>query len=63
MREEKEMVETTGKMCRSCRYSLTDGQAKRDITCMYLEFTGHRRGCPVGWCDKYEKKRKEKKNA
>lgn len=42
-----DMVKTDIKLCRSCRY-FSDA-------CMYYLDTGKNRGCPVGWCNKYEK--------
>lgn len=54
------MIQTTGKICQKCKYILTNGHSGKDMTCMYLEITGKRRGCPVGWCDKYEPKKKRR---
>lgn len=56
-----EMVRTTPAMCKRCKYSLVNGQSRMDTTCAYIEFKRKRRGCPVGWYDKYEEKRKGKK--
>lgn len=53
-----EMLKTTPAMCKKCKYSLVNGQFKNDTTCAYIEYKRQSRGCPVGWCDKYEEKRK-----
>lgn len=55
-----EMVRTTPAMCKKCKYSLVNGQSKNDTTCAYIEFKKKSRGCPVGWCDKYERKGRKK---
>ena len=57
---EHEMIKTTPKLCRKCKYSSINGQGCRDIACMYIEYTRQRRGCPVGMCDKYEPKKRKK---
>lgn len=40
------------KICRTCKYG---NKHTSTVTCDYLVITGHRRGCPAGSCDKYEK--------
>lgn len=59
-----EMRKTTRTLCQQCKYSLSNGcgsGGKYSVTCAYIEFTGKRRGCEVGLCDKFEPKRKCKK--
>lgn len=58
--EKEMMIKTTAKLCRKCRYSSINGQGCKDVACMYIEYTKKRRGCPVGMCDKYEPKKREK---
>lgn len=53
--EEKKMRETSRALCKSCRYGLGSSNGTI-VTCDYYYQTGHRRGCPVGSCDKYEQK-------
>ena len=64
-----DMIKTSRKLCRTCRYV---GRASEHVTeCDYLGKTDMRRGCPVGWCNKYEedpskakkRRRKSKKEA
>ena len=45
------MKKTSRRRCLSCKYSSTSGE----LTCNYYLDTKQRRGCPVGYCDKYEK--------
>ena len=49
-----EMTKTSVKYCRKCKYSYNHSQT--EIKCGYYSKTGLRRGCPVGMCDKFEKK-------
>lgn len=54
-----EMTKTSVKYCRKCKYSYKHNQT--EIMCGYYLQTRSRRGCPVGMCDKFEKKgRKER---
>lgn len=53
---EKKMRETSRVLCKSCRYGLGSSNGSI-VTCdYYYKSGGHRRGCPVGSCDKYEQK-------
>lgn len=56
-----EMRKTTRTLCQQCKYSRSNGNgtgSKYSVTCAYLEITKKRRGCGVGWCDKFEPKKK-----
>ena len=56
-----DMVKTNKKMCEKCIHSWKGN--KQDPMCHYILDTGKRRGCPVGWCNKFEqRKRGRKKN-
>ena len=50
----EEMTKTSVKYCRKCKYSYKHNQT--EIMCGYYLQTRLRRGCPVGMCDKFEKK-------
>lgn len=52
-------VRTSQKMCRRCRYSTTISGNYN--VCYYISYTKKHRGCPVGWCDKYEPKRRKRR--
>ncbi len=54
-----EMTKTSVKYCRKCKYSYN--QSQTEIMCGYYSKTGLRRGCPVGMCDKFEKKGRKRK--
>ena len=55
-----EKIETSLKLCKSCKYGLyngTNGGVIRD----YISITKHSRKCPVGKCDKYQPSKRKKK--
>ena len=54
-----EMVKTSAKYCRKCKYAFKHSDT--DIICGYILRTDMSRGCPVGMCDKFEKKGRKKK--
>ena len=57
------MKKTSKEYCITCKYHIggdTEKSTSR-IACQYILKTGNRRGCPVGVCDKYEKKIKPEK--
>lgn len=54
-----EMTKTSVKYCRKCIYSYKHSQT--EIMCGYYLQTRLRRGCPVGMCDKFEKKGRKKR--
>lgn len=57
-RQIKEMQRTSQQLCRSCRFSMPiSGIA---YACDYLCMTKTRRNCPIGWCDKYEPRKRKK---
>lgn len=53
------MIKTTQKICQSCIYSIRFENSR--YVCDYLAKARKSRGCPVGECDKYEKKKKGKR--
>lgn len=54
-----EMTKTSAKYCRKCIYSYKHSQT--EVMCGYYSQTGLRRGCPVGMCDKFEKRGRKKR--
>lgn len=50
---EKKMVKTSMAYCASCRFMTPISDTK--VACDYIGYTGKRRGCPLGYCDKYER--------
>ena len=54
-----EMTKTSIKYCRKCKYAYKHNQT--EIMCGYYLQTRLRRGCPVGMCDKFEKKGRKRK--
>lgn len=54
-----DMVTTNNRMCASCRYYY--GSDHETTMCGYYVYTGVRRGCPVGKCDKWEKKTRSRR--
>ena len=54
-----EMTKTSTKYCRKCKYSWKHSDT--DIIYGYIVDTKMRRGCPVGMCDKFEKKGRKRK--
>lgn len=55
-----EMIETSLKLCKSCKYGLYNG-TNGGVICDYIGVTKHSRKCPVGKCDKYQPKKGKKK--
>lgn len=47
-----EMTKTSTKYCRKCKYLWKHSDT--DIICGYIVATQMRHGCPVGMCDKFE---------
>ena len=54
-----EMIKTSIKYCRKCIYSYKHSQT--EVMRGYYSQTGLRRGCPVGMCDKFEKRDRKKR--
>lgn len=54
----RKMRKADQKLCRSCKYGTVLSSGTR-VVCDYYGKTGQRRECPVGSCDKYEKKQKK----
>lgn len=55
-----EMIETSLKLCKSCEYGLYNG-TNGGVICDYISITKHSRKCPVGQCDKYQPRKKKRK--
>ena len=55
-KQENKMKKTSAELCLSCIHGqkIYGGNA----VCGYLNNTGKRRGCPEGYCDKYEKRKR-----
>ena len=53
-----EMTKASVKYCRKCKYAYKHNQT--EVMCGYYLQTRLRRGCPVGMCDKFEKKGRKK---
>ena len=51
------MNKTTPHDCQKCKHS-TVIKSLHYVACDYYLNTGKRRGCPVGWCDKFEPKKR-----
>ena len=59
----EDMIQVDKKKCRSCIHSWKN-YASSEMACQYVVNTGHSRECPVGWCNKFEpRKRGRKSNA
>lgn len=61
----KDMIPVSmDKECNSCVYGPEHHKnaPNRWDSCNYILMTGKRRNCPVGYCDKYEKRTKGRKN-
>ena len=54
------MIKTSLEVCKSCKYGLYNG-TNGGVIWDYIGVTKHSRKCPVGQCDKYEAKRRKKK--
>lgn len=54
-----EMTKTSVKYCRKCKYAYKHNQT--EIMCGYYLQTRLRRECPVGMCDKFEKRGRKKR--
>lgn len=54
-----EMTKTSVKYCRKCKYAYKNNQT--EVMCGYYLQTRLRRGCPVGMCDKFEKRGRKKR--
>lgn len=55
----QQMVRTSRSFCRQCRFGMDYG-GRTAVYCNYLEMTGKLRDCPVGWCDKYQPRKRKK---
>lgn len=52
--KERKLTKTSPSYCGRCIYHDKSGDQKG--FCTYLLDTGKRRGCPIGYCDKFEQK-------
>lgn len=48
------MSTNNNELCKNCIYGIPFSAGNHNYACYYLVRTGKRRGCPEGWCDKYE---------
>ena len=55
----QKMVRTSKSFCRQCRFGIDMGGQTR-VDCNYYLDTGQRRNCEVGWCDKYQPRKRKK---
>nr|DAG65057.1 MAG TPA: hypothetical protein [Bacteriophage sp.] len=53
------MIKTTIHACKKCRFSEWGNNA--NVTCGYYTITGSHRNCEIGWCDKYQPRKRKKK--
>lgn len=53
------MRKITPKICATCKYSKCINRFKYDSYCDYLCMTHKLRNCEIGYCDKYESKKKK----
>lgn len=51
VRELRELKPINQKLCGRCRYHTI---IETKFYCFYICITKKQRGCPAGWCDKYE---------
>ncbi len=56
---ENKTIKTTIHVCKKCRFSEWSNNA--NVTCGYYTITGSHRNCEIGWCDKYQPRKKKKK--
>ena len=56
-----EMHKTSPAYCGKCKYSYGGGYFNTICDRYLVLGIGNRRGCPVGWCDKFEPKTKKYK--
>lgn len=55
-----DMIKVSDKKCAACRYAPTHRGVSK-AGCNYTLMTGINRGCPVGWCNKMERRCKRGK--
>lgn len=54
------MIKTSLEVCKSCKYGLYNG-TNGGVICDYISITKHSRKCPVGKCDKYQPRKRKRK--
>ncbi len=54
----EDMVKVTDKYCDTCKYAPRKEQPVSKYGCNYYLITKISRGCPVGWCNKKERRSK-----
>lgn len=47
------MIKTSTEICTKCKYGTLVSTAQGVPVCNYFTDTGNRRGCPIGYCDKF----------
>ena len=52
---ERKLKRTTKRMCKACMYHCMIGSNGMAYYCYYIVYTGERRDCPIGYCDKFKK--------
>jgi hypothetical protein len=53
MPSETQMIKTSRKLCRTCKYCTHN--TNKEVSCNYIIITHRSRNCEIGWCDKYQK--------
>ena len=52
---ERKLKRTTKRMCKACMYRCAIGNSGTTYYCYYIVYTGEKRDCPIGYCDKFKK--------
>ena len=55
------MEKTTKAMCRKCTHCWSQAAGEYSVMCHYVLDTGKRRNCPIGYCDKFEPKKRKRR--
>ena len=54
------MIKADRKVCKKCKYRIFISDT--EIYCWYYMTTNNHRGCPVGYCDKFERRKRSGSN-
>lgn len=57
----QKMIKTSKEYCKKCEYYSGGVNDTASGCCFYIVKTGKRRGCEIGYCDKFEKKKAKTK--
>jgi len=57
----QKMVETSKEYCKNCEYYSRGSNDASSGCCFYIVKTGKRRGCEIGYCNKFKKKKENVK--